>query len=1069
MNQDQNTKKGCGCKDPRDCSNDSPGSTDRRSFIRTSMIGATAALLPRMPLFAGPFDENDYLKYIPADKKLDPAWLKSLVDRGQKQVYSDPTALSHIGMPVGGLFAGTVYLSGDGQLWLWDIFNRDQEGIQPRPVDLDGKTIRMRDGANFVEPAKVKSPFKQGFFLRIGEHTIPLNQQGFKQVSFDGRYPMASVSFADDKHPIEVSLEAFSPFIPLQANQSDLPLTVMSYTLKNAGQETVAGSIGGFCENPVGLDSSSDFSGQLVNRRFRSKETQGILFSAEALSPETGKTRKDIVFEDFEGSDYGDWIVSGQAFGHAPAQRAAIPDYQGDVGGEGSGVVNSHASAPGNDVQEKDSAKGTLTSPEFVISRKFINFYVGGGAHVGKTSINLLIGGEVVRSTTGANANQMKIQGWDVTELQGKLAQIQIVDEYSGGWGNIGIDQLVFSDEAPKQGELEEQPDFGTFFLGCLAPAQAEVHVVPGSKARKHRSTSLTDRHAGDLEVAFSLKPGEEEQVVFFLTWHFPNFYGQAFNGAKVGHYYASRFTHAAEVAEYFAIHADSLMLTTRDWVKTWYDSTLPWWLLDRTMANTSTLATTTCYRFKDGRFWAWEGIGCCPGTCTHVWHYAQAPGRLFPEVERDQRERVDFGLAFRENGEIGYRAMLNSAMGPAFDGQCGRILGAFREHLMSAKSDFLHRNWPNIRQSIQYMMDIDLDLDGILEGAQPNTLDAAWYGKISFISSLYLSALKAGELMALEMKDEVFARKCQKILETGAKSIEQLFNGEYFIQLEDPEHQDVIGVGKGCYIDQIFGQTWAHWLNMGHLFDKEKQLSALRSLWRYNFVPDVGPFRRHFKAGRWYAMAGDGGLLMCTWPKGGKRDQWEDQWQFMYFNECMSGFEWQAAAHMIYESQADPDLLTYGLAISRAIHDRYDARLRNPYNEIECSDHYARAMASYGVFQAITGFHHHGPKGILQFDPKLHPENFKTAFVTAEGWGTYSQNFDQKEQKISLKLNYGSLRLSELIVRLPTGISFMNRWAEINGSKVLVKIQETVNQTVSFHLGSITLSKGDSLSISLA
>ena len=127
-----------------------------------------------------------------------------------------------------------------------------------------------------------------------------------------------------------------------------------------------------------------------------------------------------------------------------------------------------------------------------------------------------------------------------------------------------------------------------------------------------------------------------------------------------------------------------------------------------------------------------------------------------------------------------------------------------------------------------------------------------------------------------------------------------ELFNGEYFIQKEDPQHADAIGVGPGCYIDQVFGQTWAHWVGLGRLFDREKQLSALRALWKYNFVPDVGPFREQFPRGRWYAKAGDAGLIMCSWPKEPVDPDKKKHWQYMYFNECMTGFEWQAAAHMV-------------------------------------------------------------------------------------------------------------------------------------------------------------------------
>jgi len=433
--------------------------------------------------------------------------------------------------------------------------------------------------------------------------------------------------------------------------------------------------------------------------------------------------------------------------------------------------------------------------------------------------------------------------------------------------------------------------------------------------------------------------------------------------------------------------------------------------------------------------------------------------------VERDQRERVDFGLALNDEGVIAHRAALKQLWGPAVDGQCGRILGVLREHQMSKDASFLHRIYPKVKRALEYLIRLDANADGVIEGAQPNTLDAAWFGKISFISSLYLAALKAGQIMAREMNDPDFAATCGLIAEKGERNMMQMYNGEYFIQIEDPAHAEVIGVGKGCYIDQVFGQTWAHWVNAGRLFDREKQLSALRALGKYNFVPDVGPFRRHFKAGRWYAMAGDGGLIMCSWPKGGKRDKWEDQWQFMYFNECMSGFEWQAAAHMIYEGIDQPDILQNGLAVSRAIHDRYNARLRNPYNEIECSDHYARAMASYGVFQAVCGFDYDGPNGSIGFAPRLTPEKFKAAFVTAEGWGTYKQERMNEEWRMTIEMRYGRLRLSRFAGRR-LNQEVKNVTVLVNGKKVKVLNTNLVNGGFDVGFGEMVLEKGDVMEV---
>ena len=114
----------------------------RRDFLKLGTATLGGLVLPTLPGMAGPFEENEYLKTIPIDKKLHPDWVRSLFARGEKQTYSDPVALDHIGMPVGGFFAGTVYLAGDGRLWLWDIFNRDQLAILPRKVK-DRKSTRL--------------------------------------------------------------------------------------------------------------------------------------------------------------------------------------------------------------------------------------------------------------------------------------------------------------------------------------------------------------------------------------------------------------------------------------------------------------------------------------------------------------------------------------------------------------------------------------------------------------------------------------------------------------------------------------------------------------------------------------------------------------------------------------------------------------------------------------------------------------------------------------------------------------------------------------------------------------
>lgn len=151
----------------------------------------------------------------------------------------------------------------------------------------------------------------------------------------------------------------------------------------------------------------------------------------------------------------------------------------------------------------------------------------------------------------------------------------------------------------------------------------------------------------------------------------------------------------------------------------------------------------------------------------------------------------------------------------------------------------------------------------------------------------------------------------------------------------------------------------------------------------------------------------------MCSWPRGDKARQ--RQGFDYYFNECMNGFEYRVAGHMLCEG-----MVQEGLAITRAIHDRYHAARRNPWNEVECGDHYARSMASYGVFLAACGYEYHGPRGYLAFAPRLTPENFRAAFTTAEGWGSFHQRRVGAVQYERIVVKWGRLRLRTLAFMVP-------------------------------------------------
>jgi len=934
---------------------------------------------------------------VPVEKDLNKGAVERLVDRGRPDTYTGKD-LETIGMPIGGIATGQLYLRGDGTLGVWQIFNRH---------------VFTGYGRDCYRTYRPGSPVDSGFALTLetdaGTIVKPLDK-ALANVQFTGEYPIGVVRYSDPNLPVRVEMEAFSPFVPLNAKDSALPATIFHITLQNTSDTTVKVGLLGLLENAVCIDSAKSI---IANRRTRIVDEKGrtlIVHTAEkAPPPKKAKVpRRKIVLADFEGPDYGDWVVTGEAFGKAPA-RGTIGGQQNVSGFLGKGLVNTFLGG--------DAPSGTLTSPEFTISRKFVNFLIGGGNQIDRTCINLLVGGKIVRTAIGKSNEKLEGHFWNVEEFDGRRAKIQIVDNARGGWGHINIDQIELSDvpQSGPVGPLDELPDYGSMVLAFAG------HAETPEKSSLARDTvfSVNERKAAQLSTELeTLAPRSRRTFTFVLSWFFPNH--------QNGREYANRFDSASNVAHYVLDNQKRLVGETRKWHETFYeDSTLPRWLLFRLHSTVCNLATGTCQWWGNGRFWAWEGVGCCAGTCTHVWNYAHAPARLFPELERSAREMQDFGEGFdAETGLVGFRS--NRAY--AADGQCGTVLKAYREHQMSADDAFLKRNWPRIRKALEYTIGRDGNDDGMIEDSQHNTFDINFQGPNTFVGSLYLAALRAGEEMAKEMGDRKFARRCLGIFESGSKlTVERLWDGEYFVQLVDlkehPKHQ----YAQGCLSDQLFGQGWAHQLGLGYIYPAEYVKKALQSVWKYNWTPDVGPYNADHKPERWFARPAEPGLFTCTWPKSSYMEA-----GVRYKSEVWTGIEYQAAGHMAWEGMVDE-----ALAICDGIQDRYHPSKHNPYNEVECGDHYARAFASWGVYTSLAGYEHHGPKGHTGFAPRLTPENFRAAFTAAEGWGTFAQQRRARKQREQISVRWGKLNVKTLAFAVPEQFRSVKAVVTLDGREI--------------------------------
>lgn len=549
-------------------------------------------------------------------------------------------------------------------------------------------------------------------------------------------------------------------------------------------------------------------------------------------------------------------------------------------------------------------------------------------------------------------------------------------------------------------------------------------------------------RNGGSILINGRLEAGEKITYPVVIAWYFPNIdYSFGASRSTWQPYYAAQWRNAQDVFNYVSQNYPELKKRTQTFHDALFDTTLPAYVLEAVSANLAILKSPTLLRQYNGNLWGWEGChpdrGSCPGSCTHVWNYAQSLPHLFPTLERTLREQELF-RSMDDSGHINFRAALPD--GPvehtfhaASDGQLGGLMKLYRDWHISGDRAWLERLYPAAIKSMDYCIRTwDPQHKGVLEEPHHNTYDIEFWGPDGMCTGFYIGALMAMSKLAAAMGNSDRSAVYRELAERGARAMDDgLFNGEYYEQkvtwkglqaslngeqlqkmrLENPEEADLYAsegpkyqYGCGCISDGLWGIHLAALCGIETPLNQEHVLSSIHSIFAYNFRTSLWDHANPQRPG--YALGDEPGLLLCTWPHGGKPTL-----PFVYSDEVWTGIEYQVAAHLISAGMNDE-----GLTIVKALRSRYDGQTRNPWNEYECGSYYARAMSSYALLLAFSGFRYSAVEGKLWLKPQIEADLYRTFFSTASGWGVLTLQDD----RLSIDMKAGELILKQLSVHFP-------------------------------------------------
>lgn len=797
-----------------------------------------------------------------------------------------PRDASEVRFLLGGIGTGNISVNPRGKLLDWEIFNWPSKNTK---FPLAFFAIRT-ENESMTQPAvrilesRLLPPHTSSHgYLQAELVNLP-HMEDSEMIC---EYPFARVRFKDSALPVQVSMESYTPFIPLNTDDSSIPCAIIRYKVRNTTEYPTKVSLVGTLPNASG----------------------------------------------FEGYDVIENLIL--------------------------------ADSVKNEFREYKEVKGLYYSCEHLDEN-----------HIRYGNMAILTMGESITYKTQ----------W-----------------FDGEWVD-GIQD--FWDDFTEDGILETETVSDS--VGCEF---AQFHNFSFLKRREK---------IGSIGSYRELAPGEETVFEFVITWYFPNRVKawiefdedyENFRQGKYGtvrNYYATKFQDAWQVGTYVYDHMERLEKGSRDFSDAMFHRTnLPYYVIDALTANITNLRSNLCFRLEDGTFGGFEGIrdyiGCGYGSVPHVWNYAQTVAFLFPDLEQSMR-RVEFLRETDENGCMSTRMFSvfdqeRYAMVPACDGQLGSVVRIYRDFKNTGDVRFLKELWPKAVAAMDYAFkQWDLDGDNVLDGQQNTTYDIEFYGPNPMTDSIFLAALRCCEEMAAILGDEEHQKQYAEAYRQGCERADKLmFNGEYYKQVEKEPDKYKYQFGEGCLSDQLLGQFLAYMAGIGEILPYEHLRSAMEAVFRYNYKMD---FYHTDSVHRAYAINDEHGVVVATWPRGGR-----PKFPLSYAGEVWTGVEYEVAVNLIYLG-----CLEEGLTIVKAVRDRYDGYKRNPFSEIESGHHYCRAMASWGILNALLGLKSDMYQKTLSIHPVAQENDISSFFICGKAWGVYSQKRVDGKLEKTIDVLYGSL-----------------------------------------------------------